>query len=115
MRRPLVLYALAGLVLTVATIVELGRDDVSVPPVTPPATPTAVATASPTASPIPAAGPGLAVGVTEFNPNLVSADGDPPAPWSTVRNALAAIHPQFFRLVIDWSHIQPTAGAPPNL
>src|SRR4051794_24887437 len=115
MRRPLVLYALAGLVLTVATIVELGRDDVSVPPVTPPATPTAVATASPTASPIPAAGPGLAVGVTEFNPNLVSADGDPPGPWSTVRDALAAIHPQFFRLVIDWAHVQPAAGAPPNL
>src|SRR3954454_4909856 len=116
MWRPLVLYALAAVVLAVATIVELGRDDVNVPPAkTPTPTPTAVASASPTPAPIPAAGPSLAVGVTEFNPNLVSADGDPPAPWSTVRDALAAIHPQFFRLVIDWSHIQPTAGAPPNL
>src|SRR3954447_2663931 len=116
MWRPLVLYALAAVVLTVATIVELGREDVSVPPGKPPApAPTAVATASPAVSPIPAAGPGLAVGVTEFNPNLVSAGGDPPQPWAGVRAPLAAIKPQFFRLVIDWPHIQPTADAPPDL
>jgi hypothetical protein len=113
MWRPLVLYALAAAVLAVATIAELGREDVKLPP--PVKTPAPAATPAPTVAPIPAAGPGLAVGVTEFNPNLVSADGDPPAPWSGARDALAAIHPQFFRLVIDWAHLQPSPDAPPNL
>src|SRR4051812_49909114 len=82
MWRPLVLYALAAVVLAGATIVELGRDDVSVPPVkTPVPAPTAVPAASPTpVAPLPAARPGLAVGVTQVQANLVSADRDPPPP-----------------------------------
>jgi hypothetical protein len=78
-------------------------------------TPAPTATAAPPLSPLPAAGPGLAVGVTEYNPNLVSADKEPPAPWSTVRDALGALHPAFYRLVIEWNRVQPTADQPPNL
>ena len=45
--------------------------------------------------PLPAAGPGLAVGVTEFNPNLVASPAERPlpAPWAGVRDALGAIQP----------------------
>jgi hypothetical protein len=68
----------------------------------------------PSPPPLPAAGPGLAVGLTEFNPHLV-APGPLPAPWAGARDALGAIRPQFFRLVIDWSAIQPSPEAPADL
>ena len=93
------------------------------PPPTPTATvdPTASPTASPsptptpvpTPPPIPAGGPGLAVGVTEFNANLVAspAQRQIPAPWAAARDALGAIKPAYFRLVIDWASMQPSADA----
>src|SRR5262249_48477615 len=31
------------------------------------------------------------------------------------RDALKAIHPKFYRLVIDWAHVQPTADAPADM
>ena len=72
------------------------------PPRPPTATPTPDADAG--APPLPAAGPGLAVGVTEFNANLVAspADGRCRRRGPAVRDALGAIRPAFFRLVIDW-------------
>jgi hypothetical protein len=58
--------------------------------------------------------PALAVGITEFNPNLFR-PGAVPAPFTRWRDALAAMRPAYFRLVIDWAHLQPDAAAPPNL
>ena len=78
---------LAALGVTIASAFE--RADGAAPP--PPvalATPTPTPSPSPTATPVPpappAAGPGLAVGVTEFNANLVAspADRSLPAPWA---------------------------------
>lgn len=118
MRWPVFLYALAAAVLIGAAAVELTRDDttdVSIRinvPAPPGATP--AATTAPL-TPVPAAGPGLAVGVTEFNPNLVAADTPAPPPWEQARVALGELDPAFFRLVIDWHHLQPTAEAPADL
>lgn len=120
-RAPLILYALAAAVLVAIFVVELGRDDPQVaggaipiepgvggPDVTP------APTAAPL-TPLPAAGPGLAVGVTEFNPNLVSADKAAPEPWERARVALAELKPQFFRLVIDWHHLQASPDRPADM
>src|SRR3954469_12677327 len=116
MRRPLVLliYLLAAAVLVVAAVRTARR----APPGPPPAAPGAAATPAPTpALALPPAGDGLAVGVTEYNPNLVASPSDRelPAPFAAARDALAAIKPAYYRLMIDWSQIQPSADAPPNL
>jgi hypothetical protein len=112
--RPSLIAAVAALLVPFAVIAVAltarARDD---PPPPPAATP-------PSGTPVPelpAAGPGLAVGVTEFNPNLVisPAARELPAPWAGVRDALGAIQPGFFRLVIDWSAIQPSPDAPADL
>lgn len=114
-RRPaVVLFALFLAALAAAIVYDLGRHDH--PRVEPPsarATPTP-ARAGPAE---PEAGEGLAVGVTEFNPNLVApAELKPLAePWHGVREQLARIQPDFFRLVIDWAAVQPTAEAPANM
>src|SRR4051812_4602155 len=111
-RLALACYSLAAAVLVALVIAELSRDDVDVQP----------ARRAPTASVPPALTPpppgkGLAVGVTEFNPNLVA---DPeakaiPEPWNGVREKLGAIQPAYFRLVIDWPSIHPSAEAPANM
>jgi hypothetical protein len=58
--------------------------------------------------------PALAIGITEPNPNFFRPGPvDPSATrW---RDALAAIHPDYSRLVLDWAHLQPDAGRPANL
>jgi hypothetical protein len=106
-------------VLAVAVAATMRTEDPAPPAPTAVATATATATPSPTASPAPApaAGPGLAVGVTEFNANLI---GGPsfkqlPAPWARVRDALGALKPAYFRLVVDWRALQPSPDAPANL
>ena len=55
--------------------------------------------------------------MTEFNANLVAspAQRQLPAPWAGVRDALGAIRPAYFRLVLDWASIQPTAEARADL
>ena len=123
MRRslPLALIALAvPFVILAVAIAAARRDDTPAPtptPVPPAASPAPApaATAVTPLSPLPAAGPGLAVGVTEYNPNLVSADKPVPPPWSTVRDALGKLQPAFYRLVIEWNRVQPMADQPPNL
>jgi len=113
-RLALACYALAAAVLAAAVVVELTRDDVDVPPS--PRAPVVKVVPSPAPTP-PPAGTGLAVGVTEFNANLIaSPESRPlPEPWSGVRDKLGAIKPAYFRLVIDWASIQPTAEAPASM
>lgn len=116
-RWPLLLYALAATLLAVALVREF--DDGEPAPREPTArtAPAASPTPSPepALTPIPAAGPGLAVGITEFNPNLVTADAPAPEPWEQVRQAIGQLQPEFFRLVIDWHHLQPTAEQPADM
>ena len=96
-----------------AVVVALtrGDDDVKVEPAPPSRTPIAKATPAPTPPP---AGKGLAVGVTEFNANLIASPEakEVPEPWNAVRDKLGAIKPAYFRLVIDWASIQPSAETP---
>ena len=111
---------LAALGVTIASAFEQADGAGPPPPPVTLATPTPTPSPSPTATPVPPApppaGPGLAIGVTEFNANLVAspADRSLPAPWAGVRDALGAIRPDYFRLVIDWASLQPTADAPAN-
>ncbi len=124
MYRPRHWLALAAAALVIAAsafaIPRLDGDSQAAPP--PPATPapSPVPTATPAATPAPAppaAGPGLAIGVTEPNPNLVASPSDRsvPEPWARWRDALGAIRPAFYRLMIDWSSSHPRAGQPADL
>ena len=62
-------------------------------------------------------GPSLAVGITEPNPSLVAAPltRSVPREFARWRDALAAIHPAVYRLVVPWSSVQPRPAAAPNL
>jgi hypothetical protein len=121
--RALFALAVAGLV-AVATAAAVDRlDATAAPSPTPPAaaptsTPAAPTPApTPATPPLPAAGSGLAIGVTEPNPNLVSspqAQGVP-EPWAKWRDALGAIRPRYYRLMVDWPSLQPSASSPPDL
>jgi hypothetical protein len=101
----------------VIALTQLGGGEPPKPTPTPQArvTPTPTPSASPL--PLPQAGKGLEVGLTELNPNLVASPDDRslPEPFSQWRDALAAIRPQFFRILVDWAAIQPTQGVPPDL
>jgi hypothetical protein len=58
-----------------------------------------------------APGGGLAIGMTEINPDLFWHGKDVGAfgPW---RDRLEALKPPLYRLAVDWSSLQPTRGAP---
>jgi len=62
-------------------------------------------------------GAALAIGITEPNPNLVWPRGAHPVPdpFARWRDALARIHPDYYRLVVDWRTLQPERDAPPDL
>jgi hypothetical protein len=63
----------------------------------------------------PAAQP--AVGITEPNPALVWApDARPgvPEPFARRRTELAGLRPRHYRLLVDWSQVQPRPDAAPN-
>jgi hypothetical protein len=64
------------------------------------------------APPLPAPA-GLAVGVDEENPNLVTPGRVPPE-FAPSRDRLAALKPAFVRLDVIWSRVQPSANAPPQ-
>jgi hypothetical protein len=108
---------LGGLALAAAAAVVLLvvlRDGEERPPA--PA-PTPTATPERPALDAPARGPSLAVGITEPNPNLFAPDtllAVPPA-WKPRRNQLVRIRPVVYRLVVDWSKVQPRADAPADL
>lgn len=59
----------------------------------------------------------LAIGITEPNPNFIWAPEDRPLgpPFGPWRDALAAMRPAFYRLVLDWPSLQPRPGRRANL
>jgi hypothetical protein len=60
-------------------------------------------------------GPALAIGITEQNPNFIWPAASRPVPpeFARWRDELAEIHPAYYRVVVDWSSLQPEAGKPP--
>src|SRR5262249_46649190 len=61
----------------------------------------------------PPSGPALAVGITEPNPNFFAVGDDVPAEFARWRDELVKIHPAYYRVIVDWSALQPEAGKPP--
>src|SRR4051812_7167288 len=112
-------WAAGGAALLVVVVVVVTEGGGSGPAPAPTPTPRVRPTATPTPSPqpLPAAGKGLAVGITEYNPSLVAspANRQLPPPWGRWRDALGAIRPAYYRLLVDWAAIQPSAGVPADL
>ena len=78
-----------------------------------PAPPAPEVAPPPAGSPL---GPGLAVGITEPNPNFLwPAPQTVPEPFGRWRDALARIRPDAYRLVVEWRIVQPDAGRPADL
>jgi hypothetical protein len=110
------LAVVAAAVVAIAVVRPGERDDGPAPRPAPTApSPTPTATPAPVLD-APAPAPSLAVGITEPNPNLVAAPDTRSVPpeWARWRDELAAIRPALYRLVVDWSAVQPQPGAPPN-
>jgi hypothetical protein len=60
-------------------------------------------------------GPGLSIGITERNANLLQPPDTGPAidpGFASGRRRLAGLRPQLYRLAIDWSGLQPDAAVP---
>jgi hypothetical protein len=64
--------------------------------------------------PAPVREPALAIGITEPNPNLFRPGRVDPV-FAAARDQVVALHPAYYRLVIDWAHLQPSPDQPPNL
>src|SRR3954454_5784210 len=98
--------ALGGALLAAALLAACGGDQKPKP-------------APPKTSPGPAKGtegpppdaPALAVGITEPNPNFFAV-GDVAAEFSRWRDELVKLHPAYYRVIVDWSGLQPEAGKP---
>jgi hypothetical protein len=100
-----VLVAVA--VVVVLSVSGSSDEEPSKPAAGPPPTTPSTATA-----PAPAAPPGLAIGLAEQNPYLIGTDvPEQFAPW---RDRTVALRPKVFRLLVDWSKVQPAADAPPD-
>jgi hypothetical protein len=98
----------------VALLVVLVRDDGEQRPAAPPrrAQPPP-RPAAPAAPP----GEGLAMGLTETRPTLMwsrAAQPALPAAFAPWRDRLAALKPRYYRLLVDWSVLQPDPAQPPN-
>jgi hypothetical protein len=76
-------------------------------------------TASAPARTSPPAAHGPAFGITEDNADLLWAPeaGAPrqAAPFLAARRELTALHPRYYRLLIDWAVLQPSPSRPPGL
>jgi hypothetical protein len=71
--------------------------------------------ATPTPEP-PPTGDGLAIGITEQNAAFLRPAPRPVAePFARWRDELTTLAPAYFRLVVDWSSLQPDPAAPPDL
>jgi hypothetical protein len=55
----------------------------------------------------------MGIGLTEFNANLIRHDSTPPAfvPW---RDRVEALHPRWFRIVVEWNKVQPDPRRAPS-
>ena len=109
---------LGGLALAAVVAVVLlafAGSDGDEPRVAAPPTPSPTPTPAPLDEP--AAGPSLALGVTEQNPNLLVplAPAASAQPWTRWRNALTRVDPAVYRLLVVWYEVQPGPDAPPNL
>lgn len=56
----------------------------------------------------------LQLGISEANPHLI-APGTAPAGFGAFRDTLAALRPDRYRLVVDWSKLQPDPATPADL
>lgn len=101
------LAALAVVAVVVLALVLSGGDETT-PPAAPVPTPTPVPFDAPTD------GPSLALGITEPNPNLITAGAVPPL-WSRWRDELTRIRPVVYRIVVPWSSWQPRPSDRPAL
>ena len=73
---------------------------------------------APTPPPPPPPAKGLAIGLTESNANLLWSSSGPPAAapgFGPYRAALAALHPRYVRVLVDWAALQPSPNAPAAL
>ena len=62
-------------------------------------------------------GEGLAIGLTETRPTFLwsrAAQPELPGDLGVWRDRLVALHPRYFRLLIDWSVLQPDPAQPPD-
>jgi hypothetical protein len=61
--------------------------------------------------------PGLALGVTEPDPNFLwpAEDRTIPEPFAAWRTEFAAVRPQIYRLVLDWARLQRDPAEPADL
>jgi hypothetical protein len=91
-----------------------GRPPAPAPRPAPPAPQPAPQPAPPVVTP---PGEGLAIGLTESRPMLLwSRDAQPELPGGlgAWRDRLTALRPRYFRLMVDWSAVQPDPNQPPN-
>ena len=77
------------------------------------ATPGGATGAAPAQRPAPAGRP-LQLGLSEANANLLAPGAAPPG-FGAFRDALAALRPDRYRLVVDWSKLQPDPATPADL
>src|SRR4051794_22684186 len=57
------------------------------------------------------------MGLTETRPTLLwsrAAQPEPPSGVGPWRDRLAALRPRYYRLLVDWSTLQPDPGRPPD-
>jgi hypothetical protein len=111
-RRAVVAFVAVAVVAVVVGVIVLAGGEEPPPPPAPEPTPAPLP-----ALDAPARGPLLAVGITEPNAGLVAAplSRSVPPEFERWRDALAAIHPAVYRLVVPWSSVQPRPAAAPNL
>jgi hypothetical protein len=115
LRPALIIAALAALVAGAALVALLdarnGRDVARAPAPRP--GPTAEQPTQPASPP----GEGLAVGLTETSAGLLwspEAQPEAPAGFGPWRDRLTALAPRYFRLLVNWSTIQPDPSRPPD-
>jgi hypothetical protein len=65
------------------------------------------------APPPPPAPPALAIGLAEANPALIAPGRVRPG-FRRWRDRTAALRPRYFRLLVDWSNVQPSGRRPPD-
>jgi hypothetical protein len=106
----------AGLAAVALVLVVLTGDEER-PPSRPAPTPTPTPAPERARLDAPAAGPSLAVGITEPNPYLFAPDEVLPVaePWRRWRDELLRIEPELYRLVVVWDMLQSDPSAPADL